>query len=86
MDSRHIEQILENHIQDGNISNYRVHFDMFWDFSLNIDVTYFSLINEDYLLYLKQKEQINLEIKKSFKVAGIEMAFPTQEVILKKEG
>ena len=81
-----IEQILENHIQDGNISNYRVHFDMFWDFSLNIDVTYFSLINEDYLLYLKQKEQINLEIKKSFKVAGIEMAFPTQEVILKKEG
>jgi small-conductance mechanosensitive channel len=53
---------------------------------LNINITYFSLINDNYKDYLKQKEEINLEIKKKFQTAKLEMAFPTQEVILKKEG
>jgi small-conductance mechanosensitive channel len=52
---------------------------------LNINFTYFSLVNDNYKDYLKQKEQINLEIKKNFKTAKLEMAFPTQEIILKKE-
>lgn len=56
---------------------------MFGDFSLKINVTYFSLLNDDYTLYLKQKEEINLEIKKFFKDAKIEMAFPTQVMIQK---
>jgi small-conductance mechanosensitive channel len=47
-------------------------------------VTYFSLLNDDFMAYLKQKEDINLEIKKQFKDAKLEMAFPTQEVIIKK--
>jgi small-conductance mechanosensitive channel len=34
---------------------------------------------------LKQKEKINLEIKRSFKEAGIDMAFPTREIIMKRE-
>jgi small-conductance mechanosensitive channel len=57
---------------------------MFGDFSLNINATYFSLVNDNYRDYLKQKEGINLEIKKRFKTAKLEMAFPTQELILKK--
>ncbi len=79
-----IENILEKHVVSEDISSYRVNFDSFWDFSLNIRSTYFSLINDDYLEYVKQKEEINLEIKKEFEKAKISMAFPTQEVIIKK--
>lgn len=80
-----IEEILEEYKIEETISSYRVNFDMFWDFSLNIQVTYFSLINDSFIDYLKQKEDINLEIKKRFKTARLDMAFPTQELILKKE-
>ena len=80
-----IEDILEKYVWEKTIAHYRVHFDSFWDFSLNINFTYFSLVNDNYKDYLKQKEQINLEIKKNFKTAKLEMAFPTQEIILKKE-
>ena len=79
-----IEEILEEQVWDEKISSYRVNFDMFWDFSLNIVVTYFSLIKSPLNEYLKQKEYINLEIKKRFKIAKLEMAFPTQELIIKK--
>lgn len=77
-----IEEILQKYIQDGRLENYRVNFEAFGDFSLNINVTYFSNTLE-YLLFLKEKEQINLEIKKSFAKAKLEMAFPTQEMIIK---
>ncbi|PIE85241.1 hypothetical protein CSA08_03225 [Candidatus Gracilibacteria bacterium] len=82
---RIIEKILEKYVKDETIGSFRVNFDMFGDFSLNINITYFSLINDDFKKYLKQKEQINLEIKKEFEKSGIDMAFPTQELILKKE-
>jgi small-conductance mechanosensitive channel len=58
---------------------------MFGDFSLNINATYFSLINKSYKEYIKQKEEINLEIKDQFEKASLDMAFPTQELIIKKE-
>lgn len=80
-----IETILEKYVGEETIASFRVNFDMFWDFSLNINSTYFSLLNDDFVLYLKQKESINLEIKKQFALAWIDMAFPTQELIIKKE-
>jgi len=76
---------LETYKLENTIESYRVNFEMFDAFSLNIQVTYFSLINDDYVLFLKQKENINLEIKKLFLKAKIDMAFPTQELIIKKE-
>lgn len=79
-----IESILETYKTKEAIEWYRVHFDNFWDFSLNINATYFSLVNNDYTAYLKQKEEINLEIKKQFEKAGINIAFPTQELIIRK--
>ena len=79
-----IEDILEVYVVDGTISSYRVNFDMFWDFSLNINATYFSLINKSYKEYIKQKEEINLSIKSQFESAWLDMAFPTQELIIKK--
>lgn len=80
-----IEEILQKYVDEWTISSFRVNFDMFGDFSLNIKATYFSLVNKEYELYLKQKEEINLEIKSLFQDAWISMAFPTQELILKKE-
>ena len=79
-----IEKILEKYVESETIDWFRVHFDNFWDFSLNIETTYYSLLNEEYLKYVKQKEEINLEIKKEFEKSKISMAFPTQEVIIKK--
>jgi small-conductance mechanosensitive channel len=58
---------------------------MFAAFSLNINITYYSLLNDSFIDYLKQKEEINLEIKKRFKTARLEMAFPTQQLIVKNE-
>jgi small-conductance mechanosensitive channel len=79
-----IEWILEKYKSEGKLSSYRVNFDNFGAFSLNINVTYFT--NETwYAPYLKEKEKINIEIKEEFAVSNLEMAFPTQELIIKKE-
>ncbi|QFR39211.1 mechanosensitive ion channel family protein [Candidatus Gracilibacteria bacterium 28_42_T64] len=80
-----LEDILEKYVEDKTASGYRVNFDMFGDFSLNINATYFSLHNKVYKDYIKQKEDINLSIKEQFEKAGLDMAFPTQELIIKKE-
>ena len=78
-----IEKILEKYKKSWTITeDYRVWFKSFWDFSLNIKATYFSLLTENYKDFVKQREEINLEIKKSFEKAWIEMAFPTQEIYL----
>lgn len=78
------KNILQKYVDDNTISNFRVNFDSFWDFSLNINVTYFSKHTE-LLKYLNQKEEINFEIKELFEKNNLNMAFPTSEVILKKE-
>ncbi len=78
-----IESILELYVRDKKLQSYRVNFEAFGDFSLNINVTYFSgtkVYNE----FVKEKEEINLEIKKQFWKAKLEMAFPTTEMIIKK--
>ena len=78
-----IEKIFEKYEKAGVITeDHRVGFSSFWDFSLNIKATYFSLLNDNYKEFVKQREEINLEIKKEFEKAWIEMAFPTQEIFL----
>ncbi len=79
-----IENILQDCMDEQTINYFRVNFDTFWDFSLNIRAVYFSILNEDYKDFVKQKEQINMKIKDEFAKQEIEMAFPTQEVIIKK--
>ena len=80
-----IKTILEKYREAWELTeDIRVNFDMFNAYSLDIKVTYFSLvlpIQE----YAAQKEKINLEIKEQFEKADIEMAFPTQEYIIKNE-
>ena len=78
-----IEDILKSYVENGDLQSYRVNFETFWDFSLNINVTYFSNTNV-YNDFTKEKEAINLEIKKLFSKSKLEMAFPTSEMIIKK--
>lgn len=78
-----IESILKKRQKLWIISDdIRVNFDVFWKSSLDVMVTYFSLTN-DLVEHLKEKELINLEIKEAFTKASIDMAFPTQELIVK---
>ena len=70
-------------MDDKKLQKYRVNFEAFGDFSLNIFVTYFSN-TKVYDAFVKEKEEINLEIKKRFSKTQLEMAFPTTEMIIKK--
>jgi small-conductance mechanosensitive channel len=61
----------------------RVHFSEFGDFSLNFDVIYY-MKSQDFVKYKDTQQEINLKIKEAFEKEGIEMAFPTQTIILNK--
>lgn len=65
-----------------------VNFDDFLDSSLKISATYWvpiEKVDNEYELFVKSKSEINLAIKDEFEKAGIEFAYPTQTVYLKKE-
>lgn len=78
-----IEDIIQEYVEKETIESFRVNFDKFDDYSLKINIVYFSLLNDVYLEFVKQKEQINLEIKEKFEKENIKIAFPTQEIIMK---
>ncbi|MCK9292706.1 MAG: mechanosensitive ion channel family protein [archaeon] len=72
--------ILDNKSTDDIVY---VSFDSFGDYSLNISIIYW--VKElAYDKYLVVKDNINIEIKKQFEKAGIEFAYPTQTIELKK--
>lgn len=57
----------------------RAHFEKFGDFSLIFEIVYY-LDTSDYYKYMDHQQQINLAIYRRFEEAGIEFAFPTQEL------
>jgi len=61
----------------------RVHFKKFGDFSLNFEVIYY-LNSSDYTKYMDIQQEINLAVKERFEEEGIEFAYPTQSIYLKK--
>ncbi len=61
----------------------RVHFTEFGDFALKFLVSYYVTV-ADYTAYLDTQQNINLAIKEAFDREGIEMAFPTSTVYVKK--
>jgi len=75
-----LRDILKNHPATGQ---YRAYFNRFGDFSLNILVQHWCKVM-DYEEYLKSLEEINFAIKRRFEEAGLEFAFPTQTIALKK--
>lgn len=68
-----------------NIIYDRGHLAGFGDFSINFEFVYF-IESSDYVLYMDRKQQVNLEVFKAFEDRGIEFAYPTQTVIVSKEG
>ena len=62
----------------------RVYFSDFNDWSLNIYMSYW-VKPPDYWLYHEVNERVNLEMMKRFEAEGIEFAFPSQTLYVKKE-
>ena len=79
-----VQNILEEEEKIKTIEESRINFDNFWEYSLDIKVTYFSLISA-YNKSLNQRDKINFKIKKAFKKEKIKIAFPTRKLFMKKE-
>ncbi len=63
----------------------RAHFKEFGDFSLNFEVVYYVLVPE-YNEYMDIQQRINLAIFREFESRGIAFAYPTQELIVRRNG
>jgi small-conductance mechanosensitive channel len=61
----------------------RVHFTEYGDFSLKFLVVYY-VNSSDYKEYLDTQQYINLGIKEAFEREGIEFAYPTSTIFVKK--
>jgi len=85
---RKIPDIIRNIINDKKIQYVdrldRVNFTEFGDFSLNFEIVYY-IKTKDYNIYCETQEIINIAIKEAFEKEGIEMAFPTQTILLNKK-
>lgn len=79
-----IPSIIEDIIKkEGKTEIERAHFKEFGDFSLIFEVVFY-VNSPDYIEYMDIRERVNLEITEQFEKEGIEMAFPTQTVFVKK--
>lgn len=72
--------IIEN---TENTEVERVHFTEFGDFALKFQISYYVNV-ADYGIYLDIQQAINFAIKDAFEREGIEMAYPTSTVYVKK--
>ena len=76
--------IIANIIKNTDSAAFdRVNFTEFGDFSLKFLVVYY-VNSSDWGKYLDTQERINFSIKEAFEQEGIEMAFPTNTVYVKK--
>ncbi len=80
---RILENTVKNH-PDTDHKNMQITFKDYGDFSLNIGMIYFIKNFQDGEKKFHVMGEINLEIKKQFKKAGIEFAFPTQSIYIGK--
>lgn len=62
----------------------RAHFKRYGDHALVFEVVYYVL-SADYTLFMDRQETINLEIFRSFEEAGVEFAYPTQTLLVRRE-
>ncbi len=62
----------------------RVYFNEFNDWSLNVYMTYW-VKPADFWLFYEINQRVNLEMMRRFEAEGIEFAFPSQTLYLKKE-
>ena len=81
---RKIPSIITDIVKNNKFAELeRVHFTEFGDFSLKFLISYYVTV-ADYTAYLDTQQSINYAIKEAFDREGIEMAFPTSTVYVKK--
>ncbi|WP_328983874.1 mechanosensitive ion channel domain-containing protein [Thiorhodovibrio winogradskyi] len=79
-----IPEMIREAIEEQPITRFdRAHFFEFGDFSLNFEIVYYVLA-PDYDIYMDMQQGINLGIHRRFEDAGIDFAYPTQELILRR--
>ncbi len=80
-----IKQIIKTSIEEHGEKTEvaRIHFTTFGDFSLIFSATYY-VNSDEYNTFADIQEDINFKILEKFEESGIEMAFPTQTVYVKK--
>lgn len=61
----------------------RAHFKEYGDFSLNYEIVYY-VKSKDYLVYMNTQQAINFALNERFVKEGIEFAYPTQTIFVKK--
>ncbi|MBI2110536.1 mechanosensitive ion channel family protein, partial [Candidatus Woesearchaeota archaeon] len=80
-----INNIIANIIKKiDKIEFERVHFKEFGDFSLIYEIVYY-VNDKDVKTYMDIQERINFAIKEKFEKEGIQIAFPTQIIHVKKD-
>lgn len=80
-----IKQIVKKVIDDApNCTLDRVNFKSFGDSSLIFEIVYY-IESSDYYIYMDTQEIINLEIKEKVEKLGIDFAFPSTTVYLRKD-
>jgi small-conductance mechanosensitive channel len=83
-----VEQIgtmVQELIEEESMTRFdRAHFLTFGDSSLNFEVVYFVL-TPDYATYAEIQQRFNLNLMRRFKAEGIEFAYPTQTLYMKRE-
>lgn len=75
-----IEEIVKKH----EILEFdRAHFSEFGPSSLILECVYF-VISSDFKIYMDAKQEVNFEVKEALEKAKIEIAYPTQTLVIKK--
>lgn len=62
----------------------RAHFKALGDFALIYEIVYYMLV-PDFAVYMDTQQAINLELVRQFSAQGIQFAYPTQTLFVKKE-
>ncbi len=77
-----IPKMIERIIRDHELTKFdRSHFQSYGDFALIFETVY-SVLSPDYNQYMNVQHHINICIKEEFEKAGIEFAYPTQQLFV----
>ncbi len=76
-----IREAIESHGRDVRFD--RAHFARYGDFALEFEIVYY-VTGPDYNRYMDIQEAVNLEIHRRFDEAGIDFAYPTQTLFVRR--
>ena len=83
---RKIPPMIKSIVQKRKLTTFdRAHFAFYKDWSLRFEVVYYVL-SADYNTYMDIQQEVNLEIYEEFEKQKINFAFPTQSMLIKREG